>query len=103
MGYRTAVAHDGPSALQIAKDSEPDAILLDIGLPGLDGLQVAERVTLEMARPPLMFAVSGYGQQSDREASIAAGFQEHLTKPLDIGKLVQLLEEAFKRRDANRT
>lgn len=101
MGYRTAVAHDGPSALQIAKDSEPDAMLLDIGLPGLNGLQIAERLTREMAKPPLMFAVSGYGQQADRAASLAAGFLEHLTKPLDIDKLVSLLDEAFKRRDAD--
>lgn len=103
MGYRTAVAHDGPSALQMAKDSEPDAMLLDIGLPGLSGLQVAERLRLEMPKPPLLFAVSGYGQESDREASLAAGFSEHLAKPLDIGKLAALLGEAFRQGDANRS
>ena len=100
MGYRTAVAHDGPSALQMAKDSQPDAMLLDIGLPGINGLDVAQRLLGEMPKAPLMIAVSGYGQQSDRQASLAAGFYDHLAKPVDIGQLVSLLGEAFKRRDA---
>ena len=71
---------------------QPDAVLLDIGLPGLDGYQVAERLRAQPAyRKTLVVAVSGYGQEEDRVRSKAAGFDYHVVKPIDPGVINGLL------------
>ena len=82
-GFRTVLAHDGEAALRCLEQHDPDAVLLDIGLPKLDGYEViraAKQPSTERKR--LWLAVTGYGQQSDREQALAAGFDEHLTKPV---------------------
>ncbi|MBT2323149.1 PAS domain S-box protein [Variovorax paradoxus] len=92
LGYATSTTFDGLSALKAIKEEQPDLVLMDIGLPGLSGLEVAERVRREVTNPPTLIAVTGYGQSSDRDTSFDAGFYAHLTKPIDVQKLESLLE-----------
>jgi len=91
LGYVTRTAADGPSALEAIKVEQPDLVLLDIGLPGFSGVEVALRVRREVPHPPTLVAVTGYGQGTDRDASLAAGFYAHLTKPVDAQQLEGLL------------
>jgi PAS domain S-box-containing protein len=86
-GHRTEQAHDGPSALKIAQDFRPDVVLLDIGLPDMDGYEVARRLRSTNAARPRIIAVSGYGREADRLKSADAGFDAHLVKPVDFGAL----------------
>lgn len=86
LGYRVAVAHDGPSGLRAAEHFSPDVALLDIGLPVMDGYELAQRLQEKFDGKPLrLVAVTGYGQEADRERSVRAGFERHLVKPLDLG------------------
>jgi CheY-like chemotaxis protein/anti-sigma regulatory factor (Ser/Thr protein kinase) len=90
LGQVVAVAHDGPSALREATRFEPEIALLDIGLPGMDGYQLAAELR---AAPDLrLVAITGYGQPRDRLRSREAGFEKHLVKPVDIEQLAALLE-----------
>ncbi len=91
LGYSTSTAFDGLSALEAIKTQQPDLVLMDIGLPGLSGVEVAQRVRREVANPPTLIAVTGYGQASDRDTSFDAGFYAHLTKPVDVQQLESLL------------
>jgi CheY-like chemotaxis protein len=83
-GYDVRCVYDGPTVLQAAKAYRPDVVVLDIGLPGLSGYDVARllREQPEFRRIPLV-AVTGYGQEEDRRRSQEAGFDYHLTKPVD--------------------
>jgi signal transduction histidine kinase len=92
-GYRTAVAHDGLSAVDAAEEFQPAIALLDIGLPGIDGYELATRLQQkeEFKHRLLLVAVSGYGQPEDRKRSKAAGFHYHLVKPVDPQQLLQLI------------
>jgi PAS domain S-box-containing protein len=92
LGYDTSIAHDGKEALESIKVNAPDIVLLDIGLPGLSGIEVARRVKTESLKQPTLIAVTGYGQERDRDASYDAGFIAHLTKPVDVDKLSSLLQ-----------
>ena len=92
LGYRSSVVHGGLAAIEAVKAQDPDVVLLDIGLPDLSGHEVARRVRAEMVNPPPLIAVAGYGQASDRDTSLEAGFRAHLTKPVDVDKLSALLE-----------
>jgi CheY-like chemotaxis protein len=88
--YRTA--YDGPSAIQAALEYRPDVILLDIGLPGLDGFEVARRLRQQYSLSNVVLvAVTGYGQESDLSRSLDAGFDHHLIKPVSFEKVKQLL------------
>jgi len=91
-GNDVEVAYDGLSALSTAQSFRPEAVVLDIGLPGMDGYEVARRLR---ARPEtseaLIVAVTGYGQNEDRERSRAAGFDHHLVKPIESEVLLKLL------------
>lgn len=91
-GHQTTTAADGVEALQAASTFEPDAVLLDIGLPGLNGHEVAERLR---AGPDgerlLLVAVTGRSQELDADDSRDAGFDAHLVKPLDLDRLLDLL------------
>ncbi|MGX2039263.1 response regulator [Methylocaldum sp. MU1018] len=91
-GHEIKTALDGPSALQLASGFHPQAVLLDIGLPGMDGYEVARRLR---ERPEtcdaLIIAITGYGQQEDRALTKAAGFDHHLVKPVDPEELGALL------------
>jgi CheY-like chemotaxis protein/two-component sensor histidine kinase len=91
LGYRTAIAHDGPQALQVVTEFEPQIALLDIGLPVMDGYELGERLRKQRANLTLV-AITGCGQDSDRERARGAGFDDHLTKPVDIDKLGRVLE-----------
>lgn len=93
-GHQVLIAHEGATALEIARAERPDIILLDIGLPGMSGYSVAQelRRNSELART-LLIAVTGYGQLQDREKSHAAGFDAHLVKPIDFETLRKLLAE----------
>ena len=92
LGYRSSVVHGGLAAIEAVKAQDPDVVLLDIGLPDLSGHEVARRLRAEMVNPPPLIAVTGYGQASDRDTSLEAGFRAHLTKPVDVDKLSALLE-----------
>src|SRR5207237_4586557 len=86
-GHRVQIAADGPTALQFFQTrGSVDVVLLDIGLPGMDGFQVARQIrAMDLPRRPLMVAVTGYGQKSDRIASYESGIDLHLVKPVDFG------------------
>ena len=91
LGYRTATAHDGPEALRIAAEFSPQIALLDIGLPVMDGYELATRLREKWSDVKLV-AITGYGQESDRERARRAGFDAHLTKPVNVDALVKLVE-----------
>ena len=94
-GYQVRVAHDGNQALEIAGELHPDVVLLDIGLPGISGHEVAQRLREESwARDLQLIAVTGWGQAGDRAKSLEAGFDEHLTKPIDPETLLQHISRA---------
>jgi signal transduction histidine kinase len=86
MGHATRIAHDGAGALAVAAAFAPEIAVLDIGLPGMDGYQLAGRLRAA-GRPVRLIALTGYGQASDRERAIAAGFDAHLVKPIAIDAL----------------
>jgi len=93
-GHQVLVEHEAQGALARAGIELPDVCLLDIGLPDMDGHELARRLR---ARPgtanAVLIAVTGYGQENDKQNSLAAGFNHHLTKPVDIEKLTSLLSE----------
>ncbi|WP_437589355.1 ATP-binding protein [Sorangium sp. So ce1000] len=94
-GHAVSMAHDGPAALDAARASRPDLVLLDIGLPGMDGYEVVRRLRSEPElRRAYIAALSGYGQDQDRRRSRDAGFDAHLTKPVATEQLLSLLAEA---------
>ncbi len=92
LGYDARVAPDGPSALEIAPAFAPEVVLLDLGLPVMDGFEVARRLRgMRETRRSFIAAVTGYGQAEDRARTAAAGFDAHLTKPLDLDALPKQL------------
>jgi PAS domain S-box-containing protein len=91
-GHEVRVAHDGPTALALATSYLPNVILLDIGMPGMDGYQVARRLrTLPGLGRVVLAALTGWGQQEDRRRTAEAGFDHHFVKPLDAKVLGSLL------------
>jgi CheY-like chemotaxis protein len=91
-GHNVRTTHDGPTALEAALDDPPNVVLLDIGLPGLSGYEVAKRLRQQLGcENVVLVAVTGYGQEADRKRSLEAGFDHHLVKPVDFGKLQQIL------------
>jgi DNA-binding response OmpR family regulator len=92
-GFDVTVTHDGPAALAAAREVRPDVVLLDIKLPKLDGLQVARRIRSEPGYAPgVLLALTGSGDERDRVLSLAAGFDEHLVKPVDPDVLHAMLK-----------
>ena len=86
------MAYDGLTVLEAALDYRPNVVLLDIGLPGLNGFEVAKRLRQQPAlHNVVLVALTGYGQESDRQRSRDAGFDHHLVKPGDFGKVLQIL------------
>jgi CheY-like chemotaxis protein len=91
-GHTTAVAHDGLGALQAAAEFKPDIVLLDLGLPGVDGYEVARAIRrMPELGNPVLVAVTGWGAPEERLRTKQAGFDEHLTKPVDISMIELLL------------
>jgi PAS domain S-box-containing protein len=93
-GHEVRVAGDGPSGLALARQFRPDVALLDIGLPKMNGYELAQRLREEPTlEATLLVAVTGYGQMHDRARASASGFHHHLVKPVEFGALQQLLRE----------
>jgi CheY-like chemotaxis protein len=91
--YIVATAVDGYDGLRQAAAALPDVALVDIGLPGIDGYEVARRMRADPATSGVrLIALTGYGQDSDRARAIEAGFDAHLVKPVDMGRLMEVLE-----------
>jgi CheY-like chemotaxis protein len=86
------VVTSGSDALAQVRDFAPDHVLLDLGMPGMDGYEVARRIRASpLARQPRIIAVTGWGQDDDRERTLAAGFDGHLVKPASIHDVTQVL------------
>jgi two-component system, OmpR family, response regulator len=91
-GYEVEIAADGPTALQAVQARSPDVVLLDIGLPKMNGWQVAEQIhKLSAPKRPLLIAITGYGTQADHTRSAEAGIDLHWVKPADMVALDKLL------------
>jgi CheY-like chemotaxis protein len=98
MGNDVRVANDGLEALAVAEAFAPDAILLDIGMPGLNGYEVCRRMRERPWGPrPAIIALTGWGQEEDRQRSAEAGFDHHLVKPVEPSKLEALLSSLARR------
>jgi PAS domain S-box-containing protein len=92
LGHATQVVHDGQQALLIAEQFKPDVVLLDIGLPGMNGYEVARRLR-QGGRAMKIIAITGWGTETDRSRSAEAGFDRHLVKPVDESELQRLIEQ----------
>jgi CheY-like chemotaxis protein/two-component sensor histidine kinase len=97
MGHDVQTAFDGVAAIEAARSFRPQAILLDIGLPGMNGFEVARTLRDEGFANEMIVAVSGYGQPEDRERSRQAGFDDHLVKPVHQDALVSVLQHCAER------
>lgn len=91
-GHHVSICHTGPAALELTRTFDPHVVLLDIGLPQMDGYEVARTLRRTLSEPPVLVALTGYGQESDRRNSMEAGFAEHLVKPVRLETLVAVLE-----------
>jgi PAS domain S-box-containing protein len=93
LGHDTAMEYDGQSALERAEAFAADVILLDLGMPGLDGFEICRRLRAsDLLHRPLIVAMTGWGREEDRARTAAAGFDAHLVKPVDLATLSRLLE-----------
>ena len=90
-GHVVAAAGEGHQALELVRATDPDIALVDIGLPGIDGYEVARRVRAVDGRRPVLIALTGYGQPEDRRRASEAGFDGLLVKPVDPTALTTLL------------
>ncbi len=91
-GHQVRTAHTGPTGLEAALDYRPNVVLLDIGLPGMDGYEVAERIRQQpVLQNVVLVAMTGYGQDADRQRSQEVGFNAHLVKPVDFGMVLKIL------------
>jgi len=92
--HEVLIAHDGEEALRIARQAMPDALILDIGMPRVTGDQVARAIRSEpWGGKVLMIAVTGWAEPEDKARTTAAGFDRHLTKPIDIDEIEKLLAD----------
>lgn len=94
LGHTVVTAADGPSALARATDVRPEVVLLDLGMPAMDGFETARRLrALPEMRGATLVALTGFGQPEDRRRALEAGFDRHLVKPADLDALARLLDE----------
>jgi CheY-like chemotaxis protein len=91
-GHDVRVAGDGPTALVLVDGWQPDVAVLDLGLPVMDGYELARQLAGRCEALPKLIAVTGYGQEQDRLRSADAGFAAHLVKPVDMEALQTLIE-----------
>jgi PAS domain S-box-containing protein len=95
-GHPVHVAYDGAQALEAMREQRPEVVFLDLGLPGMDGFEVARRVRADPALAGVrLVALTGYGQPADRAATEAAGFAGHLVKPVELAQLTRALDDAL--------
>ncbi len=87
IGHEIRITYDGLTALEIAEEFHPEVVLLDLGLPVLDGYETAKRFRAARGKDLLLIALSGYGQEEDRRRAAEAGFDHHLVKPFDTQEL----------------
>jgi CheY-like chemotaxis protein len=93
LGHETCVVNEGIEALRMAAKFRPDIVLLDIAMPGIDGYEVARQLRAVKKGSPLrIVAVTGFGQETDRQKSLEAGFDMHLVKPVELNDLTQALD-----------
>jgi CheY-like chemotaxis protein len=103
-GHTVQIARDGSEALEACRIETPDVVLLDLGMPGMNGYELAERLREEFGEEtPLLIAVTGYGDGSDRQHTAAVGIDVHLVKPVDFKELNSLLSTLHKAASARRT
>ncbi len=94
MGHSCTVVHEGALALAVARALKPDVVLLDIGMPGMDGYEVCRQLKqMPEMQKKTVIAQTGWGQESDRQKAFAAGFDHHITKPVSLDLLTQLLAD----------
>jgi len=99
--YEVEVALDGAKGLELVEKFRPEVVLCDIGLPGIDGYEVAARIRKRrLSRTPAMIALTGYGSAKDHESALAAGFDHHVVKPADPEVLLRLIDAAMKGEDS---
>ena len=92
-GHDVRLAHDGLAAVEMALADRPEVILLDIGLPGLNGYRACQAMRQHGMTEELIVAMTGYGQEEDRRQSLESGFDRHLVKPIDLRMIERLLAE----------
>jgi CheY-like chemotaxis protein len=93
-GHQVEIAHDGQRALATAQTQKPQLVFLDIGLPGMDGYEVARRLRSDAGlADSKLIALSGYGTEADQKRSRDAGFNRHLVKPVDPGELPAIIAQ----------
>ncbi len=98
-GYEVAIAFNGADALALGASERPRAAIIDIGMPGMSGHEVARRMRLEAwGKNAVLVALTGWGQDQDKQAAKAAGFDEHLTKPVEPEEVERVLEGLLKSR-----
>lgn len=91
-GHDATAVSDGSRAIETVRNAAFDVALVDIGLPGIDGYEIARRIrTIPNAKAMTLVALTGYGQEADKQRALEAGFDEHLTKPVKIERLQALL------------
>jgi signal transduction histidine kinase/CheY-like chemotaxis protein len=91
LGHDVAEAADGPEGLRVVLDQRPDLALVDLGLPGIDGFQLAKEVREQLGDDVVLVAVSGFGRPEDKRRAMEAGFDEHVTKPADVRDIENIL------------
>jgi CheY-like chemotaxis protein/anti-sigma regulatory factor (Ser/Thr protein kinase) len=94
LGHQVRTANDGPTALEVSAGFLPDVVLLDIGLPEMDGYEVARQLRSQRLEPrPFLIALTGYGQPADQASAEAAGFDAHFVKPIPVDAVLALIDE----------
>jgi CheY-like chemotaxis protein len=96
-GHEVTVVNDGPSALKAITETSPHIALLDIGLPHLDGYEIAARVRQQLGSEVMLVAITGWGQATDKAHALAAGFDRHYTKPVEPDVIATLCQEILSR------
>jgi CheY-like chemotaxis protein len=96
-GYLVAGAADGQEGIDVARAKGPDIALIDIGLPGIDGYEVARRIRTLLGSSIFLVALTGYGEPEDRRRATEAGFDAHVVKPVDPAELTAILSSGQKR------
>jgi CheY-like chemotaxis protein len=93
MGHEVKTAHDGPQALAAIESFTPEVAVLDIGLPVMDGYELAKRIREKLGASCRLVALTGYGQEHDRRRSAESGFAAHLVKPVDPMRVLDLIDK----------